>query len=94
MMDDGNAQEQTRLRGRLPAFDLQHFRYTIAAADHGSFRRAAESLGLKQSTLSRRIHQIEEQMDVKLFERSSGGVRATLAGSIFLATARSILAGC
>jgi DNA-binding transcriptional LysR family regulator len=63
----------------------------VAAADHGSFRRAAEALLLRQSTLSRCIRQLEEAIGVVVFDRSSGGVRATQAGQSFLRTARSIL---
>jgi DNA-binding transcriptional LysR family regulator len=73
------------------AVDLMHLRYAVAAADHGSFRRAAEALLLRQSTLSRCIRQLEERIEMIVFERSSGGVRATEAGSDFLRTARSIL---
>src|SRR5919109_67325 len=79
------------LRGRSSIIALQHLRYTVAAADHGSFRQAAEVLSLKQSTLSRVIRQLEETIAVKLFERSSGGVHVTAAGHDFLRTARSIL---
>jgi DNA-binding transcriptional LysR family regulator len=59
--------------------------------DHGSFRQAAEVLLLRQSTLSRRIRQLEEEIGVIVFERSSGGVRATQVGQSFLLGARSIL---
>ena len=78
-------------RRRSSAIALQHLRYAVAAADHGSFRRAAEALMLKQSTLSRAIHQLEETIEVTLFDRSSGGVQATSAGHDFLRMARSIL---
>ena len=71
--------------------DLVHLRYALAAADHGSFRRAADALLLRQSTLSRCIRQLEERIDMIVFERSSGGVRATRAGRDFLHMARSIL---
>ena len=76
---------------RASAVDLQHLRYALAAADHGSFRRAAEVLLLQQSTLSRCISQLEHSLGMIVFERSSGGVRATAAGRSFLRTARSIL---
>jgi DNA-binding transcriptional LysR family regulator len=72
-----------------PAFSIQNLRYALAAADYGSFRRAAEALLLRQSTLSRCVRQLEESKAV--FERSSGGVRATHAGRQFLRSARSIL---
>lgn len=78
-------------RIRTSAVDLQHLRYAVAAADHGSFRRAAEVLLLRQSTLSRCISQLEYSLGMTIFERFSGGVRATTAGRHFLRTARSIL---
>jgi DNA-binding transcriptional LysR family regulator len=90
-MDHHSKSRETLLRGRATAVDLQHLRYAVAAADHGSFRRAAEVLLLRQSTLSRRILQLERLVGMILFERSSGGVRATEAGRSFLRLARSIL---
>lgn len=79
------------MRRRSSVIAIQHLRYAVAAADHGSFRRAAEALSLKQSTLSRVIHQLEQVIKVNLFDRSSGGVQATAAGQDFLRMARSIL---
>jgi DNA-binding transcriptional LysR family regulator len=67
------------------------FRSVIASAEHGSFRRAAAALGVKQSTLSRRISQLEKELGVRLFERSSGGVRVTAAGGDVARTARRLL---
>jgi hypothetical protein len=43
----------TALHSRILAINLQHIRYAVAARDQGSFRRAAESLFVQQSTLSR-----------------------------------------
>lgn len=63
----------------------------IAAAEHGSFRRAAAALDVKQSTLSRRIRRLEEDFGVQLFERSSGGVHVTAAGGDVVRTARRLL---
>ena len=70
--------------------DLSSLRSLIAAAEHGSFRQAATALNIKQSALSRRIRQLEEQLDVSLFERSSGGVRLTPAGASMAQTARRL----
>jgi DNA-binding transcriptional LysR family regulator len=89
-MDD-NTSKDIPLGVQASAIDLQHLRYTVAAADHGSFRRAAEALLLRQSSLSRRIRQLEHSVGTTIFERSSGGVRATEAGRNFLRLARSIL---
>src|SRR5260370_25765438 len=60
---------------RASAVDLQHLRYAVAAADHGSFRRAAEVLMLQQSTLSRCLGHLAHALGMILFERSSGGGR-------------------
>jgi hypothetical protein len=45
------------LHSRMLAIDLRHLRYAVAARDQGSFRLAAESLLVQQSTLSRCIRQ-------------------------------------
>lgn len=66
-------------------------RTVIAAAEHGSFRRAAAALDVKQSTLSRRVRQLEEEFGVKLFERSSSGVHVTAAGGDVVRMARRLL---
>ncbi|QQS13822.1 MAG: LysR family transcriptional regulator [Rhodospirillales bacterium] len=69
----------------------RYLRTVIAAAEHGSLRRAAAALGTKQSTLSRHIRQLEKQLGVQLFERSSGGVRATVTGSEIVRRSRRLL---
>lgn len=66
-------------------------RDVIAAAEHRSFRRAAAALGIKQSTLSRRIRRLEQEFGVELFERSSGGVHVTAAGGEVVRTAQGLL---
>src|SRR5882672_5011803 len=71
------------LHSRILAIDLQHLRYAVTARDQGSLRRAAESLSVQQSTLSRCIRQLEHSIGMTIFERSSGGVRATDAGRDF-----------
>lgn len=73
-------------------FDIRQLRYAIAAADHGSFYRAARALGVEQSTLSRTILKLERAVGMPIFERSRAGVTTTLAGSTFLRGARSIVA--
>jgi DNA-binding transcriptional LysR family regulator len=61
------------------------------AADCGSFRQAADAISMKQSALSRSVQLVEHSFGVAIFERSSGGVRATPAGRHFLRIARSML---
>jgi DNA-binding transcriptional LysR family regulator len=89
-MDDGPA--------RLPdgyvtarRIDLRQMWYAVTAVREGSVRRAALALNVRQSTLSRRIHQLEEQIGIALFVRSSGGVSPTQTGRDFLRKASNIL---
>jgi DNA-binding transcriptional LysR family regulator len=90
-MDRDSKSKNAPRRSLTSAVDLVHLRYAVAAADHGSFRRAAEALLLQQTKLSRCVRQLEERIGIIVFERSSGGVRTTHAGHDFLRTARSIL---
>lgn len=56
----------------------------IAAADCGSFSRAAELLSVAQPSLSNRIQSLEREVGQPLFERMGRGVKLTDAGSAFL----------
>jgi len=79
-------------KGERPlGVDFDQLQHAITAADYGSFRQAAEVLSIKQSTLSRSIQLLEYNFGAIIFERSSGGVRATPAGRYFLRIARSIV---
>lgn len=71
--------------------ELHHLRYFVAAAEHGSFRKAGASLGIQQSALSRRIRDLEDRIGTSLFHRHSTGVRLTFAGQRFLPRARKTL---
>jgi DNA-binding transcriptional LysR family regulator len=78
-------------RNAARAIDLQHLRLAVVACDYGSFRRAAEVLSIKHTVLSRSIGQLEHLVGTSLFERSSGGIKPTLAGRAVLRIARLIL---
>ncbi|GMO93421.1 LysR family transcriptional regulator [Bradyrhizobium sp. TM239] len=73
------------------AIDLRQLRLAVAACDYGSFRRAAEALSIKHTAFSRAIGQLEYLVGTSLFERSSGGIKPTLAGRAVLRIARLIL---
>ena len=78
-------------RSAARAIDLQQLRLAVVACDYGSFRRAAEALSIKHTVLSRSISQLEYLVGTSLFERSSGGIKPTLAGGAVLRIARLIL---
>jgi DNA-binding transcriptional LysR family regulator len=74
------------------AFDIRQLRYAIAAAEHGSFYRAARTLDVDQSTLSRNILKLERAIGMAIFDRSRAGVSMTLAGTAFIRGARPMVA--
>ncbi|WP_375764623.1 LysR family transcriptional regulator [Bradyrhizobium sp. Pha-3] len=78
-------------RGTASAIDLQQLRFAVVASDYGSFRRAADVLSIKHTVLSRSIGQLEYLVGTSLFERSSGGIKPTIAGQAVLRIARLIL---
>src|SRR5918999_208864 len=50
--------------------ELRHLETFHAACLHGSFVRAAEALQYPQSTITLQVHQLEQDLGVKLFDRS------------------------
>jgi len=76
---------------RRMSFDIRQMRHVIAVADHGSFVRAATTLGLSQSALSRSIQSVERLLGSSLFVRSPSGVEPTDGGRVFVARIRQIL---
>jgi DNA-binding transcriptional LysR family regulator len=70
---------------------LRQLRYFVAVAETLNFRRAAEQLHVAQPALSKAIRQLEEQLGVQLFERTTRSVDLTTVGELFLDRARQAL---
>lgn len=71
--------------------ELRHLRYFVAVAEELSFSAAARRLHLAQPPLSVQVRQLEEELGVRLLERTSRRVRLTPPGELFLERARSLL---
>jgi DNA-binding transcriptional LysR family regulator len=71
--------------------EIRQLRYAVVTADAQSFSRAAATLNVKQSTLSRRVLQLEDRLGVKLFERTTRGAEPTENGRVFIEQARRIV---
>jgi DNA-binding transcriptional LysR family regulator len=74
------------------SMELRHLRYFVAVAEELNFRRASERLHVAQPALSRQIKDLEFELEVRLFDRDTGGVRLTDAGAAFLVESRLTLA--
>jgi DNA-binding transcriptional LysR family regulator len=67
-----------------PAINLITVAHALVVEECLSFRSAAKLLGIRQSSVSRGIRNLEDKLGVSLFERHPGGVRVTNAGARFL----------
>ncbi len=73
------------------SIELRQLRYAVLTADSQSFARAAAKMNMKQSTLSRRVKDLEIRLGIKLFERTTRGAEVTENGRVFIEQARRIV---
>ncbi len=71
--------------------DISSLKCFIVVAEHLNFSEAANRLFITQSTVSRRIASLENELGVRLFERKANGVSLTEAGSACLPDIREIV---
>lgn len=71
--------------------ELRQLEYFRQIADTHSFNEAARHLNMSQPPLSYQIHQLEEELGVQLFERTSKGVILTNAGEVLYERAGNLL---
>ena len=92
------APEDEAYAGRMPDsplppedLDLRLVRSFATVAEHRHFGRAAAALHLTQSSLSRQIARLEQQVGARLLDRTPQGSRLTDAGEVFLPLALALL---
>lgn len=71
--------------------ELRHLRYFVAVVEEQSFTKAAEKLFIAQPPLSRQIQNLEQELDIQLFERGSRPLKTTEAGQFFYQHAVKLL---
>ncbi len=71
---------------------LQMLRVADAVSTQGSILKAAAALGMSQPALTKSLQELEDIVQVRLFDRHTRGARPTEAGLLLITTGRRILA--
>jgi DNA-binding transcriptional LysR family regulator len=82
------AQSNWFVRARLKT---RHLLLLAAMEEEGNVRRAADVLGMTQPAASRLLKELEDMLEVQLFDRTPHGMRATLYGEVMIRHARMVL---
>jgi len=72
--------------------DLKDIEYVSAISNAGGIQKAAKTIGLSQPGLTKRVKNLEDKLQLQLFDRLAKGVRLTQAGEMFLAKGQRLLA--
>ena len=71
--------------------ELRQLKYFLAVADARSFVAAADTLFISRQAISKSVAQLEQELNVELFMRDSGGAFLTPAGMMFYERVRSLV---
>ncbi|MDE2260206.1 MAG: LysR family transcriptional regulator, partial [Betaproteobacteria bacterium] len=71
--------------------NINELRYIVAVAQTRNFRRAAEKCFVSQPALSTAVLKLEEELGVRLFERSRAEVSITTVGQLIVEKAAQVL---
>ncbi len=70
---------------------LQQLKYVVTVADKGTISEAAKELFISQPSLTNAIKELENEMQITIFNRTNKGIVVSNAGDEFLAYARQVL---
>lgn len=90
--NDNNTLRHTPIAGVKNRMNISDIKDVHTICRHGSLRKAAAQLGITQPTLSNRIARLEEQMGVKLFDRSRGRSEPTRIALFIAERAEELIA--
>ena len=71
--------------------ELRHLEYLVAIAEEGTFSAAAEALHITQPALTRMMQRLEEELGLKLFERTKNRAELNEAGKLAVECAKTVL---
>ena len=72
--------------------DIRSLQQVIAIRKHGSFAKAAEALGVSQPNLSKSVARLEDELKLKLFDRTAKGSNLTPVGELIIDRADEVIA--
>src|SRR6478735_2418823 len=72
--------------------DIRSLQQVIAIRRHGSFAKAAEALGVSQPNLSQSVARLEDELKLKLFDRTAKGSVLTPIGELIVERADAVIA--
>ena len=70
---------------------LQQLKYIVSIDKFRNFAKAADACEISQPTLSAMLAKLEEELDVRIFERNNKNVKPTIVGEKLLAQAKKAL---
>ena len=71
--------------------DLELYRLFVTVANEGNITRASEILHISQPAISKQIHNLEYELNTKLFERSNTGVKLTIDGIDYVVDSNNLI---
>ncbi|GEM_PF-45390 len=78
-------------RKKEDEMNILHLKYVVSIAENGSINKAAEEMHVAQPNLSRVVKEMEADLGIQFFRRSSKGMRLTPDGELFVNQAKKIL---
>lgn len=70
---------------------LQQLKYVVVVAETGTITEAADKLYISQPSLTNAVHELEKEMNIKIFNRTNKGISLSKEGEGFLGYARQVL---